>query len=94
MDSLSEYFGTPEEVAENFLAALKPETIWKHQRVRTYALFISLAIVLALVIASHVATYVNQREFMDGYWTVTVERKANDETSALAPIAWEMDISD
>lgn len=67
---LVQHFGTPEEVADNFLSELEPEAMWKHTQLRRKILYLVFAIVLvaaSIMLAIQIRTYRMQQEFLDGY---------------------------
>lgn len=75
MAGLTAHFGTPEEVANNFLTELAPAVRWKYERIRQRVFYAAIAIVLAaalLVTAMEGYTNIKQQKILDGHYIESI----------------------
>lgn len=75
MAGLTAHFGTPEEVANNFLTELAPAVRWKYERNKRRVLYAAVGIFLItifLIFAMKLHTYVKQQDIVNGYYVETI----------------------
>lgn len=91
MAGLTAHFGTPEEVANNFLTELAPAVRWKYERIRQRVFYAAIAIVLAavlLVTAMEVYTNIKQQRILDGHYIESITRQVDTLPEVTGPTFW------
>lgn len=101
MAGLTAHFGTPEEVANNFLTELAPAVRWKYERNKRRVLYAAVGIFLIaifLIFAMKLHTYVKQQDIVNGYYveTITYTGEQSDQASVYEMVTsdgrrWEYD---
>lgn len=80
--TLSEYFGSPEDVAKDFLSEIGVQAVNASNRTKNNILWLSISVAVAITIfAAVVETYTNykQQEALEGYFveSITYEGDVN-----------------
>lgn len=96
MAGLTARFGTPEEVANNFLTELEPRVMWKYERIRRRVLYAVAAIVLiAVLLITAMETYTNirQQQVLDIHYVESITYKSDVLPEATGPTYWVIEFS-
>lgn len=88
---LSEHFGAPEEVAENFLSEFGANEVNKCNRIKRRVLYVCSAIIITaavIISAVEIYTYYTQQKFEDSFFIESITYKETTNPYATAPTGW------
>ncbi len=87
-DALVAQFGTPENMADEFMAELEPGALWKYQRRKINLMFAVVCVTAALILAMQAHTYVVQMSNLNGYVIETITIGPEVPTDPDDPALW------